>query len=94
MPRLPRHRQAPEGAQAAVELLRVLLKLTVEKENVAAKIIATSDDLESIAIDGEEADVPALKGWRRELFGDRALKLIRGELALRFTGKKVDALDL
>ncbi|KGF69189.1 ribonuclease D [Hoeflea sp. BAL378] len=94
MPRLPRHRQAPEGAQSAVELLRVLLKLTVEKENVAAKIIATSDDLESIAIDGEDADVPALKGWRRELFGDRALKLIRGELALKFTDKKVDALEL
>ncbi|MBU4530063.1 MAG: ribonuclease D [Hoeflea sp.] len=94
MPRLPRHRQAPEGAQAAIELLRVLLKLTVEKENVAAKIIATSDDLEAIAIDGEAADVPALKGWRRELFGDRALKLIRGELALRFTGKRVDAVEL
>ncbi|OCW56835.1 ribonuclease D [Hoeflea olei] len=94
MPRLPRHRQAPEGAQAAVELLRVLLKMTVETENVAAKIIASSDDLESIAIDGENADVPALKGWRRDLFGDRALKLIRGEVALRFTGKKVDALDL
>jgi len=94
MPRLPRHRQAPEGAQAAIELLRVLLKLTVEKENVAAKIIANSDDLEAIAIDGEAADVPALKGWRRELFGDRALKLIRGELALRFTGKRVDAVEL
>tara|TARA_R110002020_G_scaffold18931_33_gene65576 strand:- start:1587 stop:2738 length:1152 start_codon:yes stop_codon:yes gene_type:complete len=94
MPRLPRHRQAPEGAQSAVELLRVLLKLTVEKENVAAKIIASSDDLEAIAISGEDADVPALKGWRRELFGDRALKLIRGELALKFTDKKVDALEL
>ncbi|MDZ7600558.1 MAG: HRDC domain-containing protein, partial [Hoeflea sp.] len=94
MPRLPRHRQAPEGAQAAVELLRVLLKVTVEKENVAAKIIATADDLEAIAIDGEEADVPALKGWRRELFGERALKLIRGELALKFSGKKVDAVEL
>ena len=94
MPRLPRHRQAPEGAQAAVELLRVLLKVTVEKENVAAKIIATADDLEAIAIDGEAADVPALMGWRRELFGERALKLIRGELALKFTGKKVDAVEL
>lgn len=94
MPRLPRPKQAPEGAQAAIELLRVLLKLTVEKENVAAKIIATADDLEAIASQGEDADVAALKGWRRELFGERALKLIRGELALKFTGKKVDALEL
>jgi ribonuclease D len=94
MPRLPRQKQAPEGAQASIELLRVLLKLTVEKENVAAKIIANSDDLEAIAVDGEAADVPALQGWRRELFGERALKLIRGELALRFANKKVEAVEL
>jgi ribonuclease D len=94
LPRLPRPRQAPEGVQAAVDLLRVLLKLTVEKENVAAKIIATADDLEAIASEGDKADVAALKGWRRELFGERALKLIRGELALKFSGKRVDALEL
>ncbi|VVT17635.1 Ribonuclease D [Hoeflea sp. EC-HK425] len=94
MPRLPRQKQAPEGAQASIELLRVLLKLTVEKENVAAKIIANSDDLEAIAVDGEAADVPALQGWRRDLFGERALKLIRGELALRFANKKVEAVEL
>lgn len=94
MPRLPRQKQTPEGAQASIELLRVLLKLTVEKENVAAKIIANSDDLEAIAVDGDEADVAALKGWRRELFGDRALKLIRGELALRFANKRVEAVEL
>lgn len=94
MPRLPRQKQTPEGAQASIELLRVLLKLTVEKENVAAKIIANSDDLEAIAVDGEAADVPALKGWRRDLFGERALKLIRGELALRFANKKVETVEL
>ena len=66
----------------------------MEKENVAAKIIANADDLEAIAVDGEDADVPALKGWRRELFGERALKLIRGELALRFANKKVEAVEL
>ncbi len=94
LPKLPRQRQAPEGAQAAVELLRVLLKLTVERENVAAKIIATADDLEAIAAQGDDADVGALKGWRRELFGERALKLIRGELALKFSDRKVDAVEL
>lgn len=94
MPRLPRQKQTPEGAQASIELLRVLLKLTVEKENVAAKIIANSDDLEAIAVDGDDANVPALQGWRRELFGERALKLIRGELALRFANKRVEAVEL
>jgi len=94
MPRLPRQKQTPEGAQASIELLRVLLKLTVEKENVAAKISANADDLEAIAVDGDEADVAALQGWRRELFGERALKLIRGELALRFANKRVEAVEL
>ncbi|WP_110031038.1 ribonuclease D [Hoeflea marina] len=94
MPKLPRQRQTPDGAQAAVELLRVLLKLVVEKENVAAKVIASSDDLDRIAAEGEDADVPALSGWRRELFGEQALKLINGKLALRFADKKVDALEL
>lgn len=94
MPKLPRQRQTPDGAQAAVELLRVLLKLVVEKENVAAKVIASSDDLDRIAAEGEAADVPALSGWRRELFGEQALKLINGKLALRFADKKVDALEL
>ena len=55
--------------------------MTAERHAVASKVIATVDDLEEIAAD-DEADVPALRGWRRELFGDAALKLKRGELAL------------
>ena len=45
-------------------------------------------------MEGDNADVAALQGWRRELFGDRALKLIRGELALRFANKRVEAVEL
>ena len=59
-------------ARATVELLKVLLRMTSERHGVAAKVIATVDDLDRIAAD-DEADVPALKGWRRELFGERAL---------------------
>lgn len=87
-PRMPKGRQAPEGAGAAVDLMKVLLKLVSENEGVAAKIIATVDDLEEIAAD-DNADVAALKGWRRELFGEQALRVKRGELALTFDGKKV-----
>ena len=88
LPKLPRGRQAPEGASAMVELLKVLLKLTAERHQVAAKVIATVDDLERIAAD-DEADVAALSGWRRKLFGDEALKLKHGKLALGFDGKHV-----
>ncbi len=94
MPKLPRQNQAPEGAQAASEMLKVLLKLIAEKQGVAAKIIANSDDLERIASEGPKADVGALKGWRRELFGDTALKLINGEVALRFVDRKIEAVEL
>ena len=91
MPKAPRHSHAPEGSGAAVELLKVLLKLTADKHGVAAKVIA---NLDKIAAEGEKATVAALTGWRRELFGDVALKLINGEVALRFAGKKVEAVEV
>jgi ribonuclease D len=80
LPRLERSRGIANGG-ATVELLKVLLRMTSERHAVAAKVIATVDDLENIAAD-DNADVPALKGWRRELFGNKALALKRGELAL------------
>ena len=94
MPQAPRHSHSPEGSGAAVELLKVLLKLKADKHGVAAKVIANSDDLDKIASEGEKAEVQALSGWRRELFGEPALKLIRGEVALRFAGKKVEAVEM
>jgi ribonuclease D len=94
MPHVPRHTQAPEGTAAAAELLKVLLKLIAEKNGVAPKVIANSEDIEKIAAEGEKADVAALAGWRRDLFGDTALKLIKGEVALRFVDKKVETVAL
>ncbi|MEI2301522.1 ribonuclease D [Ensifer sp. MJa1] len=94
LPKLPRPSHTPEGAAAASEMLKVLLKLIAEKQGVAAKIIANSDDLDRIAAEGEKADVGALKGWRRELFGETALKLISGEVALRFVDKKIETVEL
>lgn len=73
---------------ATVDLLKVLLKMVSERQGVAAKILATVDDLEAIAAD-DEADVPALAGWRREIFGEPALALKHGRLALAVEGGKV-----
>lgn len=94
MPHAVKHTHVPEGAQSAVELLKVLLRLTSEKHGVAAKVLASSDDLDKIATDGENAEVAALHGWRRELFGEPALKLISGEVALRFVEKRVEAVEI
>ena len=70
-----------QEALAVADLLRVLLKAVAARHGVANKIIATTDDLDKIAR-SEDADVPALRGWRRQLFGGHALALRRGELAL------------
>lgn len=94
LPKLPRRKASPEGASAAVELLKVLLKQVSEAHGVATKVLASGDDLEKIAQDGEDADVVALHGWRREVFGEPALKLVHGELAIRFADRKIEVFDV
>ncbi len=92
LPRLPKHRATGNGNGAAVDLLKVLLKMISENHGVAAKVIATVDDLEAIAAD-DRADVPALHGWRRELFGEAALKVKRGDMALAVRDNHVVTID-
>ena len=91
LPRLDRPRGAVNG-QATVELLKVLLRMTAERHGVAAKVIATVDDLDRIAAD-DDADVPALHGWRRDLFGEKALALKHGRLSLAIEKGRVVAVE-
>lgn len=93
IPPIERDRPPSSSAAATVELLRVLLKMVSEKEGVAAKVVASIDDLEKIASD-DQADVAALKGWRGELFGERALALKRGQLALAVQKGRVVAVEI
>ncbi|SJZ85937.1 ribonuclease D [Consotaella salsifontis] len=94
LPPVPRQPTPPEGAAAAVELLKVLLKIAADEHSVAGKMIASSDDLEKLAAKGAEADVPALSGWRREIFGNRALELLNGRVALCFRNRRVASVSL
>lgn len=94
LPKPQKHKQHPEGANAAAELLKVLLKLVAEKEGVAPKVLASSDDIDRIAANGDEAEVAALSGWRREVFGERALQLVRGEIALKFQDRRIAVFDM
>jgi ribonuclease D len=87
LPAMERSR-ARGSVGAVVELLKVLLKAIAEQEGVAPKIIATVDDLEAIAED-DDADVPVLSGWRRELFGGPALALKHGRLAIAMENGRV-----
>ena len=82
----------PVNGTAVVELLKVLLRMISERHHVAAKVIATVDDLERIAAD-DDAAVPALTGWRRELFGERALALKHGKLSLAIERGRVAAVE-
>ncbi len=91
LPKVERDRR-PQRDSATVELLKVLLRQVAEKHGVAAKMIATVDDLEAIAA-SDNAEVAALAGWRRNLFGEKALLLKRGRLALTVEKSKVVTLE-
>ena len=91
VPPLRRGEPMPPEAQAIVDLLRVLLKATAGRHGVAPKLIATADELEQIAR-SDDADAPALRGWRRKLFGEDALALKRGDLSLAIRKGEVKVL--
>jgi ribonuclease D len=64
-----------------------------EQHEVAQKLIAHGDHIEKIAAYGEKADVPALSGWRRQLFGQDALNLRDGKLALVINGQTLELVE-
>jgi ribonuclease D len=93
-PTIERENNTPSQASGAiVELLKVLLKARAEDAGVASKLIATVSDLEKIAND-DQADTAAMHGWRREAFGEDALRLKRGELALVLDGTRVRVVEV
>ncbi len=92
-PRVTPRPEIPGGLGPIIELLRVLLKLRCDDHEVAQRLVANSSDLERIAAD-DEADVPALKGWRREVFGAEALALKQGKLAMTASGRSVKVIRI
>ena len=92
-PKLERPAHNQPAPPSVVELLKVLLKAKSDNAGVATKLIANVADLEKIAL-SDDADVDALHGWRRQLFGDDALKLKRGEIALVLNGPRVEVVEI
>lgn len=88
LPPMPERYRGPSPKGAVGDLVRVLLKAVAEQQGVAARIIATSDEIDALVLD-DDADVPALKGWRRKLFGDKALAIKHGRIGLVATRKGV-----
>jgi len=91
-PKVDTRREQLQVNPALADLLRVLLKAKAENAGVAQKLIATASDLDAIA--GGERDCLALTGWRRDVFGEDALRLCKGEVGLAVRGEKVDVIEL
>ncbi len=88
LPEAPRTREGPRPSPALVSLLKVLLAARCEEHDVAPKLVASSDDIDRLAAE-DDPDLPALAGWRRRVFGDDALALKTGRLALGVAGKRI-----
>jgi ribonuclease D len=88
LPEAPRDRGGPSPSPALVALLKVLLAAKSEEHEVAPRLLASSDDLDRLATEAHP-DLPALRGWRREVFGEAALALKAGRLALGVDGRRV-----
>jgi len=88
LPSLPERVRGPSPKGPIGDLIRVLLKSVSEREGVAARILATSDEIDALVLD-DNADVPALKGWRRKIFGDKALAIKHGTIGLAATPKGI-----
>ena len=88
LPPAPERYRGPSPKGAVGDLVRVLLKAVSEEHGVAARILATSDDIDALVLD-DDADVPALQGWRRKIFGEKALALKHGKIGLAATRKGI-----
>lgn len=92
-PQVQKGNSSPPGSSALIEMLRLLLKIKSEKYHVASKLIATNADLEAIARSSDPL-VPALEGWRREIFGNAALALKGGKVAIGIKNNKITLITL
>jgi ribonuclease D len=81
------------GIGPTADMLRVLLRMVAEEEDVAPRIIASASDLDALA-DKDDADIAALHGWRFELFGKKALELKHGKLAMKLEKGRVKFIEV
>ena len=92
-PQLEKLNKPKPQKPALIELLKVLLKHKSEDNNVAQKLIASTADLEAIA-ENDNANVLALNGWRKDVFGDDALLLKSGKIALSAAGDRIKVIRI
>jgi ribonuclease D len=92
LPDAPRTREGPRPSPALVALLKVLLAAKCEQHDVAPKLVASADDIDRLSTE-DSPEIPALTGWRRSVFGEDALALKGGKVALGVAGKKIKLIE-
>ena len=93
-PKLPKIQHMPPNLGPTIEMLKTLLRLRTEYVDIAPRMVANNADIEKLAAFGAKADVAALNGWRKEIFGKDALKMLDGKIGLRLEGREVVAKDI
>ena len=92
MPHIETPKPNGNSYEAVSDLLRVYLKAVIDREKVAGKLIATSSELDAIA--RGDQNVPALKGWRKKIFGDDAIRIRNGEVGISVKNGKIELMEL
>ncbi|QQG35961.1 MAG: ribonuclease D [Micavibrio aeruginosavorus] len=92
-PRLERRPKFPSDMTPTLEMLKMLLRIQCAEHGVAPKLIANSDDLEAFVIN-PDGDLPVTKGWRGEIFGDAARRMMAGKIALCLKNKQISRIEL
>ncbi len=90
-PPAPKKRHKPPNLGPTIDMLKTLLRLKCEYQDIAPRLVANSADIELLAAFGRKADVACLSGWRREIFGSDALAMCEGKIGLRLSGREVVA---
>jgi len=93
-PKIPKAQHMPPNLGPTIEMLKTLLRLRTEYEDIAPRMVANNADIEQLAAFGSKADIAALKGWRHEIFGADALRMLGGKIGLRLEGREVVAKDI
>ena len=90
-PPAPKIKHMPPSIGPRIEMLKTLLRLSTESQGIAPRLVASAKDIEQLAAFGPEAEIDALSGWRRDIFGQDALDMLAGKIALRLEGDDVIA---
>jgi len=94
LPKRKKRKQFPANKAGIMEMLKLLLKIDAAHHDITPRRIADNDDLQDIALKGAKADVPAMEGWRYDIFGSKCVDLMEGRIGLSLKDGDIDVSDI